>query len=99
MIATGVELTRYDWIIINSSAGKDSQAMLDFVVEQAKLQGVELSHLVVVHCDLGRVEWKGTKELAEVHLWAINDRSLLVRHHYQEIPSRWCRLYQIHQFH
>ena len=65
MIATGVELTRYDWIIINSSAGKDSQAMLDFVVEQAKLQGVELSHLVVVHCDLGRVEWKGTKELAE----------------------------------
>jgi hypothetical protein len=29
------DLTAYDWIVINSSAGKDSQAMLDYVVEQA----------------------------------------------------------------
>lgn len=58
-----MDLKAYDWIVINSSAGKDSQAMLDYVVE---LAGPELkSRLVVVHADLGRVEWKGTRELAQ----------------------------------
>jgi 3'-phosphoadenosine 5'-phosphosulfate sulfotransferase (PAPS reductase)/FAD synthetase len=59
------DLTGYDWIIVNSSAGKDSQAMLDYVVEQADLRGVPHSRLVVAHADLGRVEWPGTKELAQ----------------------------------
>jgi 3'-phosphoadenosine 5'-phosphosulfate sulfotransferase (PAPS reductase)/FAD synthetase len=57
-------LTAYDVILVNSSAGKDSQAMLDLMVERAKAEGV-LNRVVVVHCDLGRVEWKGTRELAE----------------------------------
>jgi 3'-phosphoadenosine 5'-phosphosulfate sulfotransferase (PAPS reductase)/FAD synthetase len=57
-------LTWYDWILVNSSAGKDSQAMLDYMVELATAAGV-LDRLVVVHCDLGRIEWDGTKELAE----------------------------------
>lgn len=61
-----LNLARYDWIVVNSSAGKDSQAMLDYVVEQAKDQQV-LDRVVVVHCDLGRVEWKGTRQLAEEH--------------------------------
>lgn len=30
----------YDWILVNSSAGKDSQAMLDLVVELARAAGV-----------------------------------------------------------
>jgi 3'-phosphoadenosine 5'-phosphosulfate sulfotransferase (PAPS reductase)/FAD synthetase len=57
-------LTRYDVIVVNSSGGKDSQAMLDLLVEQADASGVR-DRLVVVHCDLGRVEWTGTRELAE----------------------------------
>lgn len=57
-------LGNYDWIVVNSSAGKDSQAMLDVVVEKAREAGV-IDRVVVVHCDLGRVEWRGTRELAE----------------------------------
>jgi 3'-phosphoadenosine 5'-phosphosulfate sulfotransferase (PAPS reductase)/FAD synthetase len=59
-----MDLRTYDWIVLNSSAGKDSQAMLDLVVEMATAQGVR-DRLVAVHCDLGRVEWPGTRELAE----------------------------------
>jgi 3'-phosphoadenosine 5'-phosphosulfate sulfotransferase (PAPS reductase)/FAD synthetase len=58
------DLTTYDVILVNSSAGKDSQAMLDVLVEQATAAGVR-DRLVVVHADLGRVEWAGTRELAE----------------------------------
>ena len=57
-------LADYDTVLVNSSAGKDSQAMLDLVAEMATAEGV-LDRLVVVHCDLGRVEWPGTRELAE----------------------------------
>src|SRR5262249_52782519 len=63
--AMRIRLNTYDWIVINSSAGKDSQAMLDWVVKLAQQQGVDKSKLVVVHADLGRVEWQGTRELAE----------------------------------
>src|SRR5947208_15972571 len=59
------DLTRYHWIVLSSSAGKDSQAMLDFVVEQADRALVPRSRLLVAHADLGRVEWPGTRELAE----------------------------------
>jgi 3'-phosphoadenosine 5'-phosphosulfate sulfotransferase (PAPS reductase)/FAD synthetase len=62
MQLTREELSTYDWIVVSSSAGKDSQAMLDYVVE---LAGAELrDRVVVVHADLGRSEWKGTHELA-----------------------------------
>jgi len=59
-----MDLTSYDWIVISSSAGKDSQAMLDEVVRQADAQGVDRARLVVVHANLGRMEWSGTGELA-----------------------------------
>jgi hypothetical protein len=59
------DLTRYHWIVLNSSAGKDSQAMLDYVVEQADGALVSRSRLLVAHADLGRVEWPGTRQLAE----------------------------------
>ena len=59
-----VNLAQYDVILINSSGGKDSQAQLDLLVEQADAQGVSRARLVVVHADLGRVEWQGTKALA-----------------------------------
>lgn len=59
-----IDLRTYDRIVINSSGGKDSQAMLDYVVELADEQGVR-DRLLVAHADLGRVEWEGTKELAQ----------------------------------
>ncbi len=58
------DLTTYDVILINTSAGKDSQAMMDFVFHQAKAANIT-DRLIAVHCDLGRVEWEGTKELAQ----------------------------------
>lgn len=64
--ATAPDLTAYDVILVNSSAGKDSQAMLDYVAELAKAAGV-LDRIIVVHADLGRVEWAGTRTLAEEH--------------------------------
>jgi len=57
------DLTSYDWIVVSSSAGKDSQAMLDKVCKLARDADV-LDRVVVVHADLGRVEWRGCVELA-----------------------------------
>jgi 3'-phosphoadenosine 5'-phosphosulfate sulfotransferase (PAPS reductase)/FAD synthetase len=59
------DLPSYHWIVLSSSAGKDSQAMLDVVVERCDSTGVPRGRLVVAHADLGRVEWRGTRELAE----------------------------------
>lgn len=64
-LARHVDLDYYDVILVNSSAGKDSQAMLTHVVEMADAQGVPRYRIIVVHADLGRAEWKGTRELAE----------------------------------
>lgn len=56
-------------IFVNSSAGKDSQAMLDYVVEIARKVGA-MDRITVIHNDLGTtddgipVEWPGTLELA-----------------------------------
>jgi len=60
-----VNLRSYDWIVVNSSAGKDSQTMLAVIVERCKAEGIPLERIVVVHCDLETMEWKGTKELAQ----------------------------------
>lgn len=57
-------LADYDVILINSSAGKDSQAMLTYLVQLADEQGVPRPRLLVVHANLGRVEWPGTLALA-----------------------------------
>lgn len=59
-----MNLTEYDIVLINTSGGKDSQVMLDVVYRLAEAQGVT-DRLVAVHADLGRVEWQGTRELAE----------------------------------
>lgn len=57
-----VKLANYDLILVNSSAGKDSLVMLDVVAKLAREAGC-LERVVVVHCDLGRVEWPGTVDL------------------------------------
>ncbi len=61
-----MDLSKWDVILLNSSGGKDSQTMIHYVVGLAETQGIDLGRLVVVHADLGRVEWKGTRELAEL---------------------------------
>jgi 3'-phosphoadenosine 5'-phosphosulfate sulfotransferase (PAPS reductase)/FAD synthetase len=61
---SAMNLSEYDVILVNSSAGKDSQAMLDEIFWQAVKQGV-VDRMVVIHADLGKVEWAGTKELAQ----------------------------------
>ncbi len=59
-----LDLDSYDWIVVNSSAGKDSQAMLSWLVSRCDAEGVARSKIVVAHADLGRVEWAGTRNLA-----------------------------------
>lgn len=58
------DLASYDIIEISSSGGKDSLAMKAHV--SALLGAADLLHRgVVVHADLGRVEWPGTPDLVE----------------------------------
>ena len=59
-----MDLSTYKVILINTSAGKDSLAMLDHVYSLAVAQEAT-GRLQAVHCDLGRMEWVGTRELAE----------------------------------
>jgi len=59
------KLLAADWVLVNSSAGKDSQASLDYVVAECDTLGIPRERIVVVHADLGAMEWEGTRELAE----------------------------------
>lgn len=60
------DLGAYGIVLVNSSAGKDSQASLDVVVEHARAANA-LAKIVVVHADLGDAEWDGVPELAAEH--------------------------------
>ncbi len=83
-----LDLRWFDWIVIESSGGKDSQGMLDFVSRLAAVQGVT-DRIVVVHADLGEVEWdesvdlgpdwKGTLDLAARQAAAYGLRFIAVR--------------------
>jgi 3'-phosphoadenosine 5'-phosphosulfate sulfotransferase (PAPS reductase)/FAD synthetase len=63
------DLAAADDIIVSSSGGKDSQAMLDVVMALADTAGVR-DRVVVLHCDLGvtpgghTVEWPDTADIA-----------------------------------
>lgn len=59
-----MDLTKYDWIVVNTSAGKDSMCILRQVVALATNQGV-LDRVIAVHCDLKSMEWHATRELAK----------------------------------
>jgi len=94
------DLTDYHIIAVNTSAGKDSQAMMDYVVELAKEVGV-MDRLISVHADLGELEWEGTKELALDHTKHYNmpfytvqrDRDLLhqIEHEREDFPGQSAR--------
>ena len=57
------DLESYDVIEVSSSGGKDSQAMVFYVAGLLRERGL-LDRGVVVHADLGRVEWRGTLAIA-----------------------------------
>lgn len=64
--ASTPDLADYDRILVNSSAGKDSQASLHVVATAARAAGVS-DRIVVVHADLGDAEWDGVPQLAAEH--------------------------------
>lgn len=67
---TNPDLNSYDWILINTSAGKDSQTAIAEVLRQTDAAGFDRARIVLVHADLGSTaagndyEWKGVAELA-----------------------------------
>ncbi len=79
-----ITLSAYDAVIINSSAGKDSQTALRHVVRLAKEQGYPLDRLTVSHQDLGEAEWNGTTELVPDHTAVPNTSASLV-----VLSQRW----------
>jgi 3'-phosphoadenosine 5'-phosphosulfate sulfotransferase (PAPS reductase)/FAD synthetase len=58
-----VRLENYDWIVVSTSGGKDSQTMLRRVVRLCEPLGIK-DRIVAVHADMGQVEWPGVPELA-----------------------------------
>lgn len=60
-----MNLHEYDIVIINSSAGKDSLCAIWQICRMADEQKYCRSKIHVSHQDLGRMEWEGTKELAQ----------------------------------
>lgn len=62
-LAATPDLAAYDTIIVNSSAGKDSQAALDVVAHAADRARV-MDRVIVLHADLGDLEWPGVPQLA-----------------------------------
>jgi 3'-phosphoadenosine 5'-phosphosulfate sulfotransferase (PAPS reductase)/FAD synthetase len=58
-----IRLEGYDWIVVSTSGGKDSQTMLRLVASRARELDI-LDRVVAVHADMGQVEWPGVPELA-----------------------------------
>jgi 3'-phosphoadenosine 5'-phosphosulfate sulfotransferase (PAPS reductase)/FAD synthetase len=58
------DLASYHVIELSSSAGKDSLAMKIRVARMLRALGL-MDRAVVVHADLGRIEWTGTPELVQ----------------------------------
>lgn len=58
-----VNLHDHDLVSVSSSGGKDSEAQLALIVALADRQGYPRERIVVVHSDLGRMEWDGSHEI------------------------------------
>lgn len=58
-----IKWSEFDVLVLSTSGGKDSQTMLRQVHQQI-IDQHWYGRLVVVHADLGRVEWQGVPELA-----------------------------------
>ena len=68
-----VHFDAYDWVVINSSSGKDSAAMLAVVAQMAQEQEVPRSRLVVAHADLSLADVQRALDAGEqpgpAHNW------------------------------
>jgi len=66
-----VNLHDYDVVAVSTSGGKDSAATQAIMVALADAQGFDRSKLVLIHSDLGRMEWEGSwtliQEQAQLH--------------------------------
>lgn len=60
-----IALADYDYVVVNTSSGKDSQTILRLVADQAEREGFPKNRIVAAHADLGKMEWPGTVELAK----------------------------------
>lgn len=58
-----MDLHRYDFVVINTSGGKDSLCAQWEVNRLAREQGYPASQVIASHQDLGISEWPGTTEL------------------------------------
>ncbi|WP_174187528.1 phosphoadenosine phosphosulfate reductase family protein [Nocardia asiatica] len=65
-MAAGPDLGGYDHYLLSLSGGKDSQAMVDVLVEEFHHLGV-LDRVTTVHADMGRSDWPETSALAREH--------------------------------
>jgi 3'-phosphoadenosine 5'-phosphosulfate sulfotransferase (PAPS reductase)/FAD synthetase len=72
------QLADYDFVVVNTSSGKDSQSTLRVVMHKALREGYPSEKVIAAHADLGRMEWPGTVELAQrqarhygVHFWKL----------------------------
>ncbi len=90
------QLGFWDWILVASSGGKDSQAMLDEVVRQADAAGVPRERIVVLHNDLDvtdggeSIEWPGTEDLAREQAEHYGLRFVTLR---RELGGLWKQLF------
>lgn len=73
------QLADYDFIVVNTSSGKDSQTTLRQVMLQAEREGYPKAQIVCAHADLGTMDWPGTVDLAQqqaahysVRFWKIS---------------------------
>lgn len=59
------DLLWFDYIVESTSGGKDSEVSQDVTTALARAAGVPEDRMVVVHADLGDMEWADARELAE----------------------------------
>jgi 3'-phosphoadenosine 5'-phosphosulfate sulfotransferase (PAPS reductase)/FAD synthetase len=74
-----MNLQAYDYILGNTSGGKDSTAMISFLARECVLWGFPPSRLILVHADLGEAEWEGTTDLVREHAEQLGLRLEIVR--------------------
>lgn len=73
-----IGLSGYDWILVSTSGGKDSVCALHEAVRRCDAAGVQRDRIVAVHCELGRMEWPGCSDLAEMQAAELGVRCLFV---------------------
>lgn len=68
-----MELNNYNYIVINSSGGKDSICAMFEVMRLVEEQNFPLENILVSHQDLGKSEWKGTGQLVQeqADMWGL----------------------------